>query len=120
MSIRIVVSQHVRFNVSGSFIDPDGKPQDFSFGLTTVRLDQDELDKAQADLVVSAAKDGNHKACAERMVAIATDWHDVKDADNEPIPFSADGLRALLRSYQGLALHTWRTYIGEAGVKAKN
>lgn len=120
MSIRIIISQHVRFNVSGTFADADGKAQEFSFGLTTKRLNQEELDAAQAALVIGAARDGNHKACAEQLVAICTDWHDVKDEHGEPIPYSAEGLQALLRCYQNLALHVWRTYVAEAGVKAKN
>jgi hypothetical protein len=120
MAIKIVVSQHVKFAVKGKTTDAEGSAVDFDFTLTAKRLDQAALDKLRADLVVASAKAGNHSEVAVRMVEIVTAWDKVQDADGEPLPFNADNLAALFAAYPGLALHAWRTYQDEAGVKEKN
>lgn len=120
MAIKIVVSQHVKFPVKGKVTDAEGNSLDFDFSLTCKRLPQDELDKLRAELVVASAKAGNHGEVAVRMVGLTTAWDKVLDNDNEPLPFSADNLQALFRAYPGLALHVWRAYQDEAGVKEKN
>jgi hypothetical protein len=120
MAIKIVVSNKVGFKVVGKFNDPDGNASEFSFRLTAKRLTQDELTQAISDAVIDAAKNGNHQKIADTLIEITTDWGDVKDADSEPVSYSADGLRGLFTNYPGLALHTWRSYQDEVGVKAKN
>lgn len=120
MSIKIVVSQHVKFPVKGKTIDAEGNSLDFDFLLTCKRLDQEALDKLRADLVVASAKAGNHGEVAVRMATLATAWDKVQDADGEPLPFSTDNLMALFAAYPGLALLAWRTYQDESGVKEKN
>lgn len=120
MAIKIVVSNKVSFKVSGKFNDADGNVSEFNFGLTAKRLQQDELNQAVTDAVMAAAKEGNHKKIESTLLEVVTDWKDVKDAENEPLAFSTEGLQSLFAAYPGMALHAWRTYQDEVGVKAKN
>lgn len=120
MAIKIVISQHVKFQVKGKTTDAEGATVDFDFNLTAARLDQDELNTLQADLVVASAKAGNHGELAVRMARLCTAWDKVQDASGEPLPFSQDNLLSLFRAYPGMAVHVWRTYQAEVGVKEKN
>lgn len=120
MAIKIVISNHVKFQVKGKTTDAEGAAVDFDFTLTAKRLDQEALDKLRADLVVASAKAGNHSELAVRVIGLITAWDKVHDADGEPLPFNTDNIEALFGAYPGLALLVWRTYQEEVGVKEKN
>lgn len=120
MAIKIIISDKVGFTVKGTINDADGKEQPFDFTLTAKRLDEDALGAAQSLLVVDAAKTGGHTAVIEKLAEITTNWTGVRDESDAQVPYSADTLRALLKSHRGLGLLIWRTYISEAGAKEKN
>jgi len=120
MSIKISISNHVGFAIKGILSDADGKQQDFDFNLIAKRLDEDELNAAQAGLVIDAAKTGNHIAITNKLVEITTNWSGVRDENDAQLAYSEDAMRALLKTHRGLSLLVWRTYIHESGVKEKN
>ena len=120
MAIKITISNHVGFTVKGTSNDADGKEQPFEFNLTTKRLDEDEMTAVKALLIADAARSGNHSAVIDKLVEITTNWAGVRDDDDAPMPYSADGLRTLLKSHMGLGLLVWRTYLAESGAKEKN
>lgn len=120
MAIKITISDKVGFAVKGHINDVDGKEQPFDFVLIAKRLDEDELNAAQALLVVDAAKTGNHAAIHEKLAEIVTNWTGVRDDSDASLAYSPDLLRGLLKSHRGLGLLAWRTYIHESGAKEKN
>lgn len=120
MAITITVSDKVGFKVKGTLNDADGNSQDFEFGLTAKRLDEDEITALQAELVVQATKEGNHKSLIAKLLGLITNWSDVRDEANATIAFTPDAFEQLLRAHRGLALLVWRTYLAEQGAKEKN
>jgi hypothetical protein len=53
------------------------------------------------------------------LADVVEDWSGVKDADDKPLPFNEDNLRALCR-IPGIASLAFRTYLLEVGAKEKN
>ena len=53
------------------------------------------------------------------LADVVEDWSGVRDADDKPLPYSEDALRALCR-IPGVAAVAFRTYLAEVGAKEKN
>lgn len=111
MAIKIVLSNKVGIKVKGTYGDSAGNPQPFDFTLVCNRLDTDQL---QAKI-----KDEPDDTLVDFMVDVITDWSGVRDADDAPLPYSADSYRALCK-LPGISLLAYRTYMAEVGVKEKN
>ena len=111
MAIKIIVSDTVGFKVKGSINDAAGTAQPFDFGLTCVRLDNDQI---QAKL-----KDQPEASLVDFMVDVIKDWRGVKAENSTVLPYSADAYRQLCK-IPGIAAMAYRTYLGEVGAKEKN
>lgn len=111
MTIKIVISDTVGIKVKGAINDAAGNPQPFSFGLTCDRLD--------AEQIKSKLENESDATITDFMADIAHGWSEVRDADDKPMPFSAEALRQLFR-IPGVAGLAFRTYLSEVGAKEKN
>lgn len=110
MAIKITVSPRAKFYVEGTEKDEDGKDVPFKFGLLCKRTPADQLkDETSVDKL----------DLVDFMVGKVETWFDVLGEDGQPVEFSEEGLRQLLRK-PGLAMHTYFTYLRETGAKAKN
>ena len=111
MGIKIVISNTVRFKVKGTLKDEAGVDQPFDFSLTCMRLDSEQI---QAKL-----RSESDASVIDFLADVVEDWSGVKDADDKPLPFNEDNLRALCR-IPGIASLAFRTYLTEVGAKEKN
>jgi hypothetical protein len=111
MSIKIVISNTVRFKVKGTIKDEAGTDQPFDFALTCMRLD--------ADQIQSKLRGETDASVIDFLADVVEDWTGVKDADDKALPYSDDHLRALCR-IPGIASLAFRTYLTEVGAKEKN
>lgn len=111
MGIKIVISNTVRFKVKGTIKDEAGTDQPFDFSLTCMRLDSDQI---QAKL-----RSESDTSVIDFLADVVEDWSGVKDADDKPLPYSEESLRALCR-IPGIASLAFRTYLLEVGAKEKN
>jgi hypothetical protein len=109
MAIKITVSNRVKFNVEGTLKDEEGKDNAFKFGLLCNRITAEQhRERTKGDINF-----------VDFFVEEATDWFDVKDADNKPLEFNEANLRQLL-DMPGLAALAYFTYMRETGAKQKN
>lgn len=111
MSIKIVVSNTVKFKVKGTLKDEAGVDQPFDFTLTCMRLNADQVREklqGQSDALV-----------AEFMSDVIEDWSGVRGDDDKPVPYSEAALKELF-NIPGVALLAFNTYLLEIGAKAKN
>ena len=111
MSIKIVVSDTVKFAVKGSIRNAAGVDEPFGFNLVAKRLDAEEI---RARL-----QGQDDQPLAEFFSELVEDWSGVRGADDKPLPYNLDNLRALFK-LPGLAALTFRTYLTEVGAKEKN
>lgn len=111
MAIKITVSDKVGIKVKGTIQNEAGVPQPFDFGLVCLRLDADQI---QASL-----KDESEKTLIDFMLDVVEDWSGVRDADDKPMPFTADNYRALCK-IPGVAMLAFRAYMADVGAKEKN
>ncbi len=111
MAIKIVISDTVGFKVKGAINDAAGVPQAFDFNLTASRLDADQI---QAKL-----KTDSEASITDFLADVIEGWSGVRDADDKPLAYSEDNLRALCK-IPGLAGLAFRTYLAEVGAKEKN
>jgi hypothetical protein len=111
MAIKIVVSDLVKFGVKGFIRNESGVDEPVGFNLVCKRLDAEEI---QARL--RAAED---LPLTDFFADIVEDWTGVRGADDKPLPYNLENLRALFR-LPGLAALTFRTYLIEVGAKEKN
>lgn len=109
MAIKIVVSDTVGIKVKGNINDAAGTPQPFDFSLTCKRLDSKEI-KAKI------AQDGD---MIDFMVDVVTGWSGVRDADDKPLPYSADAFRELCQ-IPGIGSISFNAYLLQVGGKEKN
>lgn len=109
MAIRITLSDTVRVKVEGSIRTDKGTDEAFDFDLLCRRLDADGLAE-------QAAKQSDF---GEILRNVATGWDRVRDDDNQPVEFSAQGLEQLLK-IPGLAQLAGNRYVRDCGAKAKN
>jgi hypothetical protein len=112
MSIKLVISQRVKFNVRGTFRNEVGYDDPFDFSLTCRRLDTDAMQ--------TKLRERGDASITEFMLDVIEDWSGVKDGDDKPLPWSEDGWREMCRIRPGAAMLAYRTYLTEAGVKEKN
>lgn len=119
MAFKIAVSKHFKFTVDGTSSDVDGNPQKFSFGLTAKRLNQDEMDALQKELVLHVAAGAGLSVITEKLKELVIDWSDVKTDDGEPLPFNMDCFVSVMNSYTGMSRLVWTRYQEEAGVKVQ-
>lgn len=111
MAIKIVISDTVGIKVKGAINDAAGNPQSFHFGLTCNRLDSEQIkNKLTSD---------SEASITDFMADVVQGWSDVRDADDKPLPYSADALRQLFL-IPGVAGLAFRTYLAEGGAKEKN
>lgn len=111
MAIKIVVSDTVAFKVRGTINDAAGVAQPFDFKLTCIRLDSDQINvKLKSDTDASLT---------DFMADVVEDWSGVRDAQDQPLPYSEAGLRQLCK-IPGVASVAFRTYLSEVGAKEKN
>jgi hypothetical protein len=108
MSIKITVSDTVKFKVSGTIANENG-PTPFDFTLLAKRLDTDELKTRLED---------SEASIADFLVEVVTGWSGVKGDEGE-LPYTEAGLRQLLK-IPGLAALALRAYFEDCGAKAKN
>lgn len=111
MSIKIVISNTVKFKVKGSLKDEAGVDQPFDFSLTCMRLD--------ADQIQNKLRGEGDASVTDFLADVVEDWAGVKDADDKALTFNEDNLRALCR-IPGIAALAFRTYLTEVGAKEKN
>ena len=111
MTIKIVVSNTVGFNVKGVINDAAGVPQPFSFKLICARLEAEQI---QARL-----KADSEATLVDFLADVIEDWSGVRDADDKAIAYSTDALRQLC-AIPGVAAVAFRAYIAEVGAKEKN
>ena len=120
MAIKIAVANIVGFKIEGTTRDIDGNSEPFEFSLTATRLDESAMAEAQKAMASSIATDGHRQCVTDKLVSLVTNWQDVRDDAGAPLPYTPEGLRALLQSRSGLNLMVWRKYQSESGVHEKN
>jgi len=109
--VTISVSNTVAFNVKGTINDQAGIAQPFSFKLTCVRLEQEQItNKLSSD---------TDSKIVDFLADVVEDWSGVRDDDDKPLPYSEDALRKLCK-ISGVAAVAFHTYLAEVGAKAKN
>ena len=111
MAITITVSDTVGIKVKGTINDAAANPQPFSFGLTCMRLDGDQIE--------AKLKGNTEASLTDFMADIALGWSDVKEDDGTKSEFSEDALRRLFK-IPGTAALSFKTYLTEVGAKEKN
>jgi hypothetical protein len=111
MSIKIVISDRVKFQVKGTVKNAEGVDEQFGFSLVAKRLD--------AEQIQNKLKSQEDQPLADFFIDVVEDWSGVRAADDKPLAYNADNLRALFR-IPGLAALTFRTYLLEVGAKEKN
>ena len=111
MAIKIVVSDTVGIKVKGTINDATATPQPFEFRLTCLRLDSDQI--------TDKLKNESDATIVDFLADIVEGWSGVRDAQDQPLPYSVDALRQLCKipGVPGLA---FRTYMAEVGAKEKN
>ena len=111
MAIKIIISDTVGIKVKGTINDAAGTAQPFDFSLTCRRLHADEIqDKLQSE---------SDASIADFLATLITGWSGVRDADDKPMPYSAEAFAQLCR-IPGVAGMAFRTYLSEVGAKEKN
>lgn len=110
MTIRIAVSNKVKFPVKGTFKDENGIDQPFDFTLTCKRFStSEEFDQFIAGKKTTAV-----------LCELTEDWSGVKAPEGGPdLPYSVEMLQQLL-ALPGMHHLVYMTYLAEAGARAKN
>ncbi|MCA3303794.1 MAG: hypothetical protein INF98_16690 [Roseomonas sp.] len=111
MSIKIVVSNLVKFKVKGTIKDEAGTDQPFDFHLTCRRLDEDQIKTKLAD--------NSETSVTDFMLEVIEQWQGVRDAEDKPMDFTEAAWRQLCK-IRGVSLVAFRTYLAEVGAKEKN
>lgn len=111
MSIKIVISNTVKFKVKGTIKDEAGVDQPFDFSLTCMRLD--------TDAIKARLQDNNETSVTEFLIDVIEDWQGVRDSDEKPLAYSEAAWRQLCK-IPGVASVAFRTYLSEVGAKEKN
>lgn len=111
MSISIIVSDKLTFDIKGETRGEEGRPVAFDFTLTARRMKGDELQEMQTSEV--------GKPIVDKLCDLVQGWKGVKGPDGA-VEFSTEVLRDLLTSYPGLPSLVWTRYLQEVAVKAKN
>lgn len=110
MSLRLVVSNTIVVPVEGTFPDEQGRKSAFSFRLVCKRLTQDEL---------KAALDAEKANVPEFLADVVQGWQYVMDGEGREIPFSPEGLKALLNMFVGMGGVCFSAYMDTCGAKGK-
>ncbi len=111
MAFKLHIAPKLKFKVRGTMKDESGTDQPFDFTLTAQRLD--------ADTIRARLKDDAEASLADFLATVLEDWQGIKDADDQPLPFTDANLRAVCK-VPGLAPLMFQTYFAEVGAKAKN
>lgn len=114
MPISITVASVVKFIVKGSIKDDKGVDQNFTFGLTCNRIEEEEIAERMSGFSGSITG-----FATEFLESAIIDWSDVLDDNKKPVPYSADAWRQLCR-IPGLPVVALAAYRQESGAKAKN
>jgi len=109
MSLKIIISDKVRFKVSGKLKNESGGDDAFAFDILAKRISTETL---------SGLKDTD-QSIADFIADVALDWFGVQDADGAPLEFSAHALRQLL-GIAGMATFIFAEYIRACGPREKN
>lgn len=109
MSIKIKLSNLVKFRVKGELNDENGNKQPVDFSLTCERRPADEW----KDVFVEGEK------LSAGFAKITKGWGDVLGEDGKPVDYSPESLEQLF-CIPGVAQLAYVAYVTESGVKAKN
>lgn len=112
MSIKIIVSDKLKFKVKGTIKDEEGRDQPFDFTLTCNRLNQDQINAKLGPM-------GDDPSVLDFMLQVIEDWQGVRDEENKPMPYTEDNYRGLCK-IPGMSVVVYRTYLAEVGAKEKN
>lgn len=116
MAISIVVSDTVRFKVSGTINSSEGVPQPFDFRLSAQRMkDTEAVQEYLRDMVASDSP----TQVTDALLRYVRGWSGVKDGDGQDVPYSEEAFRSLMR-IPGLAMLTHTAFLRECGAKEKN
>lgn len=110
MAIKIVLSDKFRLKVQGTYKNESGIDVPFDFTLTVKRLNADEIKETL---------ESSEQSMVDFIASVTEDWSGVKDANDQPLPWSADNYRALCR-IPGIGVLAFTQYLDQAGAKAKN
>lgn len=84
-----------------------------------LKLTAKYLGKSALQTWVKAAKDHEHDA--DWLLQVLETWHEVVDANGEPIAFSRDSLNALLDAYPRSSQEVFDAYVAAlVGARRKN
>jgi len=109
MALSILISDRVKFKVSGTINDENGTAQPFDFSLVCKRLDADTIQ-------TKLAEDGS---MIDFLKEVTEDWSGVRGEENKPIPYSADALATVFK-IPGIAALSFKAYLSQVGGKEKN
>lgn len=109
MAFKLVVSNTVAVPVAGRLPDASGRPVPFSFTLQARRLPAGELRQAI---------EANDRTVPEFLASLVEGWSGVQDDAGRELPFSAEGLNALL-DIVGMAGVMFSAYLEACGAKGK-
>ena len=110
MSIRLEVADTVLVRVKGlGPVGESGAREPFDFSLICDRMDGDEYREVSKD---------DERTITDVLVEKTKGWTHVLTADGQPVPFSAAGLRQLLRPLGRPGL-VWIAYLEACGSKGK-
>jgi hypothetical protein len=109
MAFKLVVSDTVLVPVSGKIPDAAGRYSPFNFTLTCRRIPAGEL---------TAAVQADDTTVPQFVSSITSGWSGVLDDEGRELPYSAEGLAALLDIF-GMAGLCFRAYFEACGAKGK-
>lgn len=111
VAFNIEVSNKCRVKIVGKINTEAAEPVGFDFSLLMTRKDIDEF---RADQASGALTD-----LRVWLTDLVLGWDGVKDAQGEPVAFSADALARVLR-LPGMPMLIYRSYADQAGAMEKN
>lgn len=109
MTIKIKLSNLVKFRVKGELNDENGNKQPVDFSLTCERRPADDW----KDVFAEGEK------LSAGFAKITKAWGDVLSEDGKLLDYSAEALEQLF-CIPGVAQLAYVAYVTESGVKAKN
>lgn len=110
MTFKVSLSERFWTQVLGEVQGEKGERCPFKFRAQFKRLPQSELrDYAtrSRDAMTAAAENGDSTAVAVTfLMEVMTDWADIIDEDNKPLPFNAENLTTLVDMGIGGSIYT--------------
>lgn len=116
MAISIVVSDRVKFKVSGTITQANGAEQPFDFFLVADRL------KTEGDQRAYLSEVGGSESATpitDTLLKRLHGWAGPKDAEGKDVPYSEDAFRQLME-LPGVAYLAHTAYLRNSGAKSGN